>query len=111
MNTMYSGKMNDFLMQLLTLQLLYKSLRQKDPILQNFPKNFDLNFNLLNFDAIPSGTKELSKAGVLDILNLVFLSEKCRFLKLLHHSECCVAQKGKWATGSRGTAICNCKKF
>ena len=67
--------MNDFLMQLLTLQLFYKSHRQKDLILQNFPQNFDRNFHLLNADAIPSGTKGLSKAGVLDILNLV-LSEK-----------------------------------
>ena len=72
---MYSSEMHDFLMQLLTLQLFYKSHRQKDLILQNFPQNFDLNFHLLNSDAIPSGTKGLSKAGVLDILNLV-LSEK-----------------------------------
>ena len=72
---MYSSEMHDFLMQLLTLHLFYKSNRQKDRILQNFPKNFDLNFHLLNSDAIPSGTKGLSKAGVLDILNLV-LSEK-----------------------------------
>ena len=59
-------------MQLLTLQLFYKSHRQKDLILQNPPPpNFDLNFHLLNSDAIPSGTEGLSKAGVLDILNLV----------------------------------------
>ena len=72
---MYSSEMYNFLMQLLTLQLFYKSHRQKDLILQNFSQNFDLNFHLLNSDAIPSGSEGLSKARVLDILNLV-LSEK-----------------------------------